>query len=89
MRNKQVLSGVVFLLISAFVLRSEAAGYRLAMRSSFQVLKKCSKATVTMAGIAWGIMIEMSIRSGLAPSSMAASSRSRGILLKFCLSRKM
>ena len=40
-----------------------------------------------MAGQACGTMTEISVRNGLAPSIAAASSISRGIVIRYCRSR--
>src|SRR5688572_486421 len=54
----------------------------------FHTKKKWKIVTAVIAGMAWGIMIEMRIRSGPAPSIMAASSNSLGMLMKYCRSKK-
>src|SRR4249919_1066015 len=62
--------------------------YRSGRKKSFQAKKKWNRLTATMAGIDSGTMIERRTRNGLAPSIIAASSRSRGRDMKYWRSRK-
>src|SRR3954469_18933159 len=58
------------------------------MKKSFHAKKKWNRETAVSAATDCGTMIERRIRNGPAPSIIAASSRSRGIVRKYCRSRK-
>src|SRR4051794_25533973 len=64
------------------------ARYSSGTKKSFHAKKKWNSATAVIAAIDWGTMTERRIRNGPAPSIIAASSRSRGIDMKYCRSRK-
>ena len=61
--------------------------YTSGARKSFHAKKKWNRQTAVMAGQACGTITESSVRNGPAPSIMAASSISRGMLMKNCRSR--
>ena len=62
--------------------------YSSGRKKSFQAKKKWNRLTAMIAGTDSGRMTERRIRNGLAPSIIAASSRSRGIDMKYWRSRK-
>src|ERR1035437_4195053 len=57
-------------------------------RKSFQAKKKWNNITEMIAGQDCGMMTEIRIRNGVAPSIIAASSNSRGRVKKYCRRRK-